>query len=92
MSFQKERNDKLNDVCIPDELVVSNVRTRDIDLKNLGQYTSENSKEAECLVPVDEDDRTNAPTDLQQEHVVFIILLGISSLTIIDSISKSLFL
>ncbi|KAK8600753.1 hypothetical protein V6N12_050604 [Hibiscus sabdariffa] len=69
MNFQKARNDKQKDACIPDELVVSNVRTRDIDLKHSGQCTSENSKEAECLVPVDEDDRTNAPTDLQHEQV-----------------------
>ncbi|KAE8728297.1 F-box and Leucine Rich Repeat domains containing protein, putative isoform 3 [Hibiscus syriacus] len=68
MNFQKERNGKLKDACIPDELVVSSARTWDIDLKHLGQDTSENSKEAECLVSLGEGDHTNAPTELQPEQ------------------------
>ena len=90
----KERNDKLKDGCISDELVVNNAPTRDVDLKYLDQDSSANSKEAEhpCLVPIDEGDCTSALKDLQPAQVTSNIFLGISSLTIIGSISNSLFL
>ncbi|XP_022768285.1 myosin-9-like isoform X2 [Durio zibethinus] len=67
MSVQKERNDKLKDGCISNEVV--NAPTRDVDLKFLNQDTSTNSEEAEnsCLVPIDESDSSSAITNLQPE-------------------------
>ncbi|KAK8538743.1 hypothetical protein V6N13_009124 [Hibiscus sabdariffa] len=85
LSFEKERNGKLKDACIPDELVVNNAPNQDIDLKHLDQDTSENSKEAEGLVPVGEGDRTNAPTDLQPEQdLVFNDTNEVQSLALVN--------
>ncbi|XWS21552.1 hypothetical protein CRYUN_Cryun30bG0064000 [Craigia yunnanensis] len=69
MNLQMERNDKLKDGRISDELV-NNAPTRDLDLKYLDQDMSANSKEAEhpCLVPIDKGDCTSAFTNLKPEQ------------------------
>ncbi|XP_039003425.1 LOW QUALITY PROTEIN: GRIP and coiled-coil domain-containing protein 2-like [Hibiscus syriacus] len=67
-NFLTERNGKLKDASIPGELVVNTAPTRDIDFMNLDQDTSENSRQAEGLVPVGVGDRTNASTDLRPEQ------------------------
>ncbi|KAE8726748.1 hypothetical protein F3Y22_tig00006365pilonHSYRG00038 [Hibiscus syriacus] len=66
MNFLTERNGKLKDASIPGELVLNNAPTRDIDLTNLDQDTSENSKQTEGLVPVGVGDRTNAHLQPEQ--------------------------
>ncbi|XVE60425.1 hypothetical protein DITRI_Ditri05aG0127600 [Diplodiscus trichospermus] len=74
MKAQMERNDKLKDGCISNELVVNNAPTRDTELKYLDQDTSANSKEAEhpCLVTIDEGDRTSVLTNLQPEQDILV--------------------
>ncbi|XVF36782.1 hypothetical protein REPUB_Repub19eG0088100 [Reevesia pubescens] len=88
MNFQKERNDKLKDGCISDELVVNNDPSRDADLKYLDQDTSASSIEAEhpCLVPVNEGDSSSALTNLQpkQDLLVSNDVNGFQSLAIVN--------
>ncbi|XVF39466.1 hypothetical protein PTKIN_Ptkin01aG0037100 [Pterospermum kingtungense] len=70
VSTMNERNDKLKDGCVSDELVINNAPMRDIDLKYLNQDTSANFKEAEhsCSVPIDEGDGTSALTNFHPEQ------------------------
>ncbi|XWS15052.1 hypothetical protein CRYUN_Cryun35bG0061300 [Craigia yunnanensis] len=87
-NVQKERNDKLKDGCIFDELVVNNAPTRDVDLKYLDQDTSANSKEAEhpCLVPIDEGDCTSALINFQPEQDLLVSngVNGVQSLALVN--------
>ncbi|XWS23847.1 hypothetical protein CRYUN_Cryun28dG0050200 [Craigia yunnanensis] len=88
MNVLKERNDKLKDGWISDELVVNNAPTRGVDLKYLDQDTSANSKEAEhpCIVPIDEGDCTSALKNLQpaQDLLVSNDVNGVQSLALVN--------
>ncbi|MBA0827990.1 hypothetical protein Goarm_012724, partial [Gossypium armourianum] len=70
MNVQMERNDKLKDGCVSDNLVIDNAPARDIDHKYLDQYTSANSKEAgrPCFVLINEGDCASVLTNLQPEQ------------------------
>ncbi|XVF64707.1 hypothetical protein PTKIN_Ptkin09bG0189000 [Pterospermum kingtungense] len=87
MNVQVERNDKLKDVYISDELVVGNAPTRHLDLKYLDQDTSTNSIEAEhpYLVPIGKGGCTSALTNLQPEQdLVCNDVSGVQSLALVN--------
>ncbi|XP_007018879.2 PREDICTED: restin homolog [Theobroma cacao] len=88
MSVQKERNDKLKDGCISDELVVNNAPTSDVDLKYSEQDTSTYTEEAEqaCLVPIDEGDCTRVLRNMQpeQDFLASSNVNGVQSLALVN--------